>query len=158
MKKVILMMSLVMLAGCSSPQKIYDNYNNLVDLKNGVSQRDAKLIAQRVIVATDEQRNYRITAPDIRTDKEALKYPDFWFVVFGHNWFAPISTDPLAKTYTELKNANFLVVIDKKNGNIQFAGLWYPRIAKNFEWVFDRQAYKAHDSLAPAPYKEIQVH
>lgn len=155
--RALFLFFLIGLMGCSSTKAVYENYNNLVNLKDGVNQRDAKIIAQRVIVATPEERNYRITAPDIKTDKEALKYANYWFVVFGHNWLSPISTDPLAKTYTELKETNFLVVIDKKNGSIKFAGLWYPKIENDFDWVFNREAYKAHDPLAQAPYKEVAI-
>ncbi len=146
------------MSGCASTDAIYKNYNNLVNLKDGVDEQEAKILAQRIIVSTNEQRDYRITAPDIKTTQQALRYQDYWFVVFGHNWFSPISTDPLAKTYTQLRETQFLVVIDKANGNIKFAGLWYPKRADNFDWVFEPEAYKNSDSLALPPYQKVRIH
>ena len=147
-----------MLLGCASTEAIYKNYNSMVNFKDGVNEQEAKIIAQRIIITTEEQSNYRITAPDIKSTHEALKYPDFWFVIFGHNWLSPISTDPMAKTYTELREAQFVVVINKMNGNIKFAGLWYPKRADNFDWVFDPDAYKQNNPLALSPYQKVIMH
>jgi|GEM_PF-3518884 len=153
--KGLVIISLFLMGGCSSTEAIYKNYNNL-DLKAGVKEHEAKIIAQRIIISTSEARNYRITAPDIKTIQQALKYPDFWFVIFGHNWFSPVSSEPLAKTYTELREAEFLVVIDKNNGHIKFSGLWYPKRENDFDWVFDLGGYKRNDPLALPPYTEIK--
>jgi hypothetical protein len=150
--------SLFIIAGCASTDAIYKNYDTLVNVKDGVNEREAKIIAQKIIISTDEQRNYRVTAPDIKTDYETSKYSDYWFVVFGHNWFSPISTDPLAKTYTELKEAQFIVVINKQDGDIKFTGLWYPKRSHDFNWVFDPEAYKRSSQLALPPYEKVQVH
>jgi hypothetical protein len=158
MKNIFLFMCLVSLVGCTSTKAVYKNYNNLVNLYDGVDQKEAKIIAQRIIISTDEARNYRITAPDIKNDFETDKYLDYWFVIFGHNWLSPISTDPLAKTYTELREAQFVVVVEKRDGSIKFAGIWYPKVANNFDWVFHPFAYRAHDLLAMPPYKKVKIH
>ena len=146
MNRIILLC--VLLAGCASREAIYANYAVMVDVADGVSDQEAKIIAQREIVNAKEKRDYRVTAPDIKTTKAALKYPDYWFVVFGHNWFSPISTDPQAKTYTELRETQFVVVIDKKTGEVKFRGQWYPKRADNFDWVFDPEGYKKDKPLA----------
>jgi hypothetical protein len=151
------MLSLMILSGCSSTKAIYNNYETLVDVQDGVSSKEAKIMAQKVIISTHEQRHFRITAPDVKTTPAALKYSDYWFVVFGHNWFSPMSTDPLAKTYTELRETQFVVVIEKKTGNIKFSGLWYPKRANNFDWVFEPNAYKEGNSLALPPYEAIKA-
>ncbi len=152
----LIIFSLIVLAGCASTEAIYKNYDT-VNFKDGIDQREAKIIAQRIIIATDEQRNYRVSVPDIRTDLEAIKYPDFWFVVFGHNWLSPISTNPMAETYTELRETQFLVVLDKDNGNIKFAGLWYPKRENDFDWVFNLDKYKRNNPLALPPYTKVKV-
>ncbi len=151
----LIITSVVLFVGCASTEAIYKNYNNLVNLDDGVTEKEAKIIAQRIIISSEEQNSYRITAPDIKTTHETVKYPEYWFVVFGHNWLSPISTDPLAQTYTQLRETHFVVVINKANGNIKFAGLWYPKRAANFDWVFDPDAYKQDNPLALAPYQKI---
>ena len=153
----LVIISVMVLAGCASTEAIYKNYNTLVNLKDGIDQQEAKILAQRIIISTNEQRSYRITVPDIKSTPYALKYPDYWFVVFGRNWLSPISTDVMAKTYTQLREAQFVVVINKANGNIKFAGLWYPKRAADFDWVFDPDAYKATNPLALAPYEKVSI-
>lgn len=150
-RAVVVGITVLALAGCATERAIYKNYEAHVDVKDGVSEHEAKLIAQRQIVGAMEKRDYRITAPDIRNDEEAKKYPDYWFVLFGHNWLSPISTDPMAKTYTELRETQFLVVIDKLSGDIKFSGQWYPKRAAHFDWVFDQDAYKRDNPIALPP-------
>ncbi len=139
--RLLLLGVLMVLTGCASTEAIHKNYNQMVNTADGVSAHEAKLIAQHKIIAVDEKRNYRITAPDVKADAEALKYPDYWFVVFGHNWFSPVSMDPAAKTYTELRETQYLVVINKSTGDVKFFGEWYPKREKTFFWVFDQEGY-----------------
>jgi hypothetical protein len=143
--------ALCFLLGCTSTQAINKNYNNLVHTENGVSEQAAKIIAQKQLINTYDKDHYRLTAPDIKTGPLVRKYPGYWFVVFGHNWFSPMSTDSLAGTYRELYKTEYLVVIDKKTGKIPFFGLWYPKRANDFDWVFDRDAYRKKDPLALPP-------
>ena len=145
------LLGLLLLIGCTSTDAIYKNYDRIVKTSDGVNAEEAKIMAQKQLIGFDEKRDYRITAPDIRTTPQALQYPDYWFVVFAHNWFSPISTDPLARTYTELRETQYLVVIDKKTGAIKFAGEWYPKRAPTFEWVFDSTYYYKDRPLALPP-------
>ena len=155
MRKISWVLGIVFLTiGCASTDAVYNNYDRLVNVKDGVNEQEAKIIAQRMIVNTMEKRDYRITAPDIRTTPEALQYPDFWFVVFGHNWLSPMSTDPMAKTYTQLRETQYVVVISKKDGTLKFYGQWYPKREADFDWVFDMNAYKRKDPLALPPYEK----
>lgn len=151
-KNIALFIVLLAVAGCSSAQAIYDNYAKIVNVSDGVNEEEAKIMAQKQIIGTQEQRDYRVTAPDIKNTPQAQKYPEYWFIVFGHNWFSPVSTDPLAKTYTELRETQYLVVINKKTGEIKFAGEWYPKRANDFDWVFGPGAsYRKDNSLSLPP-------
>jgi hypothetical protein len=140
--------------GCASIDAVQKNYDAMVDMKDGVSEHEAKLIAQKEILNVQEKRDYRITAPDIKTTEAASKYPMYWFVVFGHNWFSPISMDPTAKTYTELREAQYVVVIDKLSGEIKFSGQWFQKRQNNFDWVFNPEAYREGNRLALPPYEK----
>ncbi len=149
--KLFLISMMVILTGCASAQAVYKNYDAMVNTADGVSEVEAKLIAQKKIVNTEEKRDYRITAPDVKSNAEALKYPDYWFVVFGHNWFSPISMDSSAKTYTQLRETQYLVVISKQTGDVKFFGEWYPKRENNFYWVFDPEAYRKEHGLLSLP-------
>lgn len=129
------LMLTVLFIGCASINSIEQAYNYQVDVSDGVNAHEAKIMAQKEILKVYEQHSYRLTAPGILDSVEALKYPDMWFVVFGHDWLSPISKDPMAKTYTQLKQAIYLVVINKSTGYVQFSGEWYPKVDKGFETI-----------------------
>ncbi len=156
MKTMVSVLGLVCVLGCASTEAIYKNYKQMVRVEDGVNEQEAKIIAQHQLIDTAQKRDYRITAPDLKTTPEALKYPDFWFVVFGHNWLSPISMDPLAKTYTALRETQCLVVIEKATGKVEFFGEWYPKRANNFDWVFDKKAYLKNSPLALPPGEQVQ--
>ena len=140
MQTVVLFILLTMgLASCASREDIMQNYEERLDYSDGVDIKEAKIIAQRKIISVQEKRNYKITAPGIIANAAAQKYEDYWFTVFGHNWLSPISTDEGAKTYSELKEAQYLVVISKKNGQIVFAGEYFPKRSPEFDWVFQER-------------------
>lgn len=145
---------LFLLSGCASVSAIDKNLENLVDLSNGVDEQEAKIIAQKEITGMYEQQSYRITAPGVNKTPEALAYSDHWFIVFGRNWFSPISRDSMAKTYTELSQARYVVVINKLSGEIKFSGEWYFKRDKTFDWVFNREAYRQNNVLNLAPYSD----
>jgi len=141
------------LSGCSSEKAIYRNYDSMVHNEHGVDTEQAKIIAQKKLIGTEEKDSYRVTFPDIKTGPLVYKYPDYWFVVFGHNFLEPMSSNPLAGTYRELLETEYLVVINKKTGRIPFYGEWYPKRENDFDWVFDPYAYNRKDPLILAPYK-----
>ena len=151
MQTWVLMILLAMtVTSCASREDIMKNYEELIDYSDGVSIKEAKMIAQRKIISVQEKKHYKITAPGVINNSASHKYEDYWFVVFGHNWLSPISTDAGAKTYTELKEAQYLVVIDKKDGNIIFAGEYYPKRSPEFDWVFqERRPWE--DRINPPP-------
>ena len=154
MKKIYILLALCFLAGCTSTKAIYKNYGNLVHNEKGVNSEQAKIIAQKVLINAIERDSYRISYPDIKVGKLVDKYPNYWFVVFGHNWLEPMSQSPYAGTYRDLIAKEFLVVIGKETGNITFFGEWYPKRENDFDWVFDQDAYKRKDPLALPPGRQ----
>lgn len=142
MQRYGLMMMLamaVMISSCASREDIMKNYEERVDFNDGVNITEAKIIAQRRILSVQEKRYYKLTAPGVINNAASFQYDDYWFVVFGRNWLSPISTEEGTKTYTELKEAQYLVVIGKKDGQIVFAGEYYPRRSSDFTWVFQER-------------------
>ncbi len=129
----------VSLSACATREDIMQNYEERVIYTDGVDFKEAKIIAQRKIISVDEKRNYKITAPGILNTDASRAYEDYWFVVFGRNWLSPISTDENAKTYTQLKEAQYLVVIDKSDGQIVFSGEYFPKRSPEFGWVFEER-------------------
>jgi len=155
MKKNYYLVALCFLTGCTSTDAIYKNYDKMVvHLENGVDAQEAKVIAQKKLINTEEKDSYRISFPDIKTGQMVYKYPGYWFVIFGHNWLEPMSSNPLAGTYTELRETEYLVVIDKKTGKIPFFGEWYPKRENDFDWVFDQHAFNRKDPLILSPGKQ----
>ena len=141
---------IVSVCSCASREDIMQNYEEKLDYIDGVDMKEAKIIAQRKIISVAEKRNYKITAPGIISTPAAKKYEDYWFVVFGHNWLSPISTEEGAKTYSELKEAQYLVVISKKEGQIVFAGEYFPKRSAEFAWVFEERK-PWEDRITPPP-------
>ena len=147
MARYFILIACLFLTNCASREGIYRNYNQ-IDSYDGLDEKEAKMIAQKKIINTPEQRYYRITAPAISRNTAALEYPEYWFVVFAHNWFSPISTES-RKTYRELKEAVYLVVIHKESGFVQFYGEYFPQESDNFDWVFNEGGYRS--VLDPIP-------
>ena len=147
-------LTLCLLAGCSSTKAIYKNYDTLVRTSDGVNAQEAKIMAQRILIGTEEKDSYRVSYPDIKTGPMVARYPDFWFVVFGHNFLEPLSTSALTDTYRELLKTEYLVVINKKTGKSPFFGEWYPKRENDFDWVFDQHAYNRKDPLALPPGRQ----
>jgi len=144
---------LCVLSGCTSTKAIYKNYDNL-HIENGVNAQQAKIMAQRILINTEEKDDYRISFPDIKTGLLANKYPGYWFVVFGHNLFEPMSSNALTESYKDLLETEYLVVINKKTGKSPFFGEWYPKRENDFDWVFDQHAYNRKDPLVLPPGKQ----
>ncbi len=140
MFNLVLMLCLTMsLISCASREDIMKNYEERLNLGNGASIKEAKIIAQRKIISVPEKRYYKVTAPGIINNAASQKHEEYWFVVFGHNWLSPISTEEGAKTFSELKEAQYLVVIAKDDGQVVFAGEYYPKRSPEFDWVFQER-------------------
>lgn len=138
-RMVLVVLLTVGLASCASREDIMQNYEERIDASDGITAKEAKIIAQRKIISVPEKRYYKITAPGVINNAASQEYMDHWFVIFGHNWLSPMSTEEGAKTYTELKEAQFLVVINKETGQIVFSGEYFPKRATDFGWVFQER-------------------
>lgn len=137
MKNISLFMVVVLLTACATTESIYQSYKTMVDIADGVSEEEAKIIAKYNLTKMKERELYKISAPVIYTDSRATVYPKYWFVAFGPNWFAPMSKEREGLTYKELNSADYLVVIDKDNGDIVFSGLYFHTRVDDFDWIFD---------------------
>ncbi len=146
--------ALCLLSGCTSTKAIYRNYDTMVHVDKGVDAEAAKIMAQRMLIDTEVRDDYRVSFPDIKTGSMVYKYPDYWFVVFGHNFMEPLSQNALTPTYRELVETEYLVVINKKTGKMPFYGQWYPKRENDFDWVFDQHAYNRKDPLVLPPGKQ----
>ena len=91
---------------------------------NGVDQYEAETIAQMKLVKSVYASYFDTTKAKIRTDEAAQKYPDYWFIDFtqGILFDAP----------------SYLVVIDKKTGDILLSDEYFPKKISNLDWVFER--------------------
>jgi len=147
---------ILILAGCTSTKAIYQNYDHLVKPGQSVNDQQAKIMAQRILISTEEKDSYRVSYPDLKTGPLVAKYPAYWFVVFGHNFLEPMSQDALTTSYKDLLQTEYVVVINKKTGTSPFFGEWYPKRENDFDWVFDLHAYNRKDPLVLAPYKQSQ--
>jgi hypothetical protein len=156
-KGLFFLLAVCFLAGCSSTKAIYKNYDNLASPGHGVNAQAAKIMAQRILIGTQEKESYRISYPDIKNGPMVSKYPDYWFVVFGHNWLEPMTGSPLVENYKQLLETQYLVVIDKNTGKMPFFGEWYPKRENDFDWVFDRHAYNRKDPLVLPPGKQSKA-
>jgi hypothetical protein len=145
---------LCLLVGCTSTKAIYKNYDNLVRPDKSVNAEQAKIMAQRILIDTEEKDSYRISFPDIKTGSMVYNYPNYWFVVFGHNFLEPMSSNALTESYKDLLQTEYLVVINKKTGKSPFFGEWYPKRENDFNWVFDQHAYNRKDPLVLPPGKQ----
>lgn len=102
----VIMLS-VFVVGCAATKKLtYEHVNS----KDGVSNWEAKLIAQHELEQRLDAGNYHIESPKIFTTKE---FPLKWFVRFYPK-------------YMGQKLSDYLVVIDHPTGKINYSGPWWP--------------------------------
>jgi len=153
-RKIYSVLALCFLLGCTSTKAVYRNFDTMVHIEHGVDAQTAKIMAQRALVGTEEKDSYRVSYPDIKTGPIVSQYPGYWFVIFGHNFLEPMSSNALTASYRDLLDTEYLVVINKKTGKTPFFGEWYPKRENDFDWVFDLHAYNRKDHLTLPPYKK----
>lgn len=106
--------ALVALTGCSSSavvtsRSVLKAYEAVV-VEDGISLDEAKVIAQERLVKANEVRIYDLAAPQVAGDVSDLpRYQDYWFIFFKERKVVNIE-------YT------FMVAVDKKSGDVQYAG------------------------------------
>ena len=149
--KVFAWVFVVLCSGCASVKTVDQDYKHHVNLTDGVDFKEAKIIAQKKLLSTEDKDTFCLSLPEIKTGHLVSAYPRYWFVTFGPNWLEPMSKEALTESYHELKEKVFIVVIDKNSGDIFFAGTWYPKREDDFNWIFHPAAYNDNNPLALPP-------
>lgn len=106
--------ALVVFTGCSSSavvtsRSVLKAYETVV-VEDGISLDEAKVIAQERLIKANEARIYDLAAPQVAGDVADLpRYQDYWFIFFKERTVANIEY-------------MFMVAVDKKSGDVQYAG------------------------------------
>ncbi|MCR4337836.1 MAG: hypothetical protein NUV91_08540 [Candidatus Omnitrophica bacterium] len=133
MKKTTLLIFSLMMMGCASAGNVQKAYQ-AINLADGVDGWEAKTIAQKQLIDTEFQKQYYLNSGQVISTVLVHDYPDYWFVGFANKDFN--------QSFWE-----YLVVINKKDGEIKFAGPYVPLGVANFDWVFkpESQNWKVGD-------------
>lgn len=119
----LLICSLIFFSSCTNNSR-KPVYFSTIEPKNGINQYEAILIADKKTEDADFRNYFQAIQPIIRTDKHAMKYPDYWFVDY---------TPEVWMDFT-----SFLVVIHKKTGEVIRARDYYwPEKRPGLDWVFE---------------------
>ncbi len=119
-KLSLTLLSLIFMSGCT----VLTIDSSKVDSGNGIDREEAMIIAQMRISKTMEAQSHKVTEPMVLSGTNAQAYPDYWFVIFPPKFFS------------FQWSTQYLVVIDKKTGEIRHASPWNPRERDNFDWIF----------------------
>jgi len=111
------------LAGCGYLEKSHGE-SPKIDTSNGVSTSEAFLIAQGLLEEADEKRDYHIKKPQVLTDILVRDYPDYWFIIFPAKKF-------------EKSFWSYLVVINRRAGQVAFSGAYVELDVVDYSWVFE---------------------
>ena len=120
-KFLILILFLSVAFGCTPLDKLRQDYEKVVYF-NGISRHEAITIAQMTITnSIYESYFYRFPA-EIVDDEHSQKYLQYWFVEFSPE----ITYDA----------PSYLVLVDKKNGEVAFHHEYWPKHREGYDWVF----------------------
>ncbi len=140
---LLLLVVSVGIAGCTTASRnpivlekakfeLENDYKKVVYF-NGINKFEAEAIAYHYLLNSGYKSYYDVFSPEIRKDKEARRYKDYWFVHFSPDAHHDANS--------------FLVVIDKKNGDIITAQNYVPHTQIDLNWVFE----KRNAGFLPAP-------
>jgi len=117
------LLATAVIGGCGPAADLENRFKQVVYF-NGISEFEAKTIAEMKLVHSTYKSYYQESQTRIRRDEHAQKYSQFWFVDFSLELLfdAP----------------SYLVVIDKTNGDIVYAGEYFPKKIKHLDWVVER--------------------
>src|SRR3989338_2418583 len=104
MKKIIYLCLIVMMfSGCSTTKMVNRSFNK-IDYSDGISDREAKIIAKKKLIDTGSKGQYVVINPDLLETPDTYAFKaDYWFVSFKNK--------PLL-----MKDSTFLVVVNKETG------------------------------------------
>ncbi|HQO58660.1 MAG TPA: hypothetical protein PLT76_08070 [Candidatus Omnitrophota bacterium] len=113
----------VFLAGCSVAARVNKDYAGL-NRTDGVDEKEAGVIARHALLNSQSPKRFHINKASILSDRLVEPYPDYFFVSFY-----PVAFDDHFWRY--------LVVIDKKTGQVVREDQYRPLKNFNYEWVFN---------------------
>lgn len=127
MKNLTLIIIAVMLSGCAGTHAVNKNYSS-INFNDGISREEAKLIAKKSLMESESFGRYCFVDPAVLKWGHAYPHPNAWFIRFANK--NPLATD------------HYLVVIDKRNGVIQYSEREniYPLTPKDYRFIFGLEA------------------
>ncbi len=133
MKNLSLLLIIVLLTGCTGIKTVSKNYSK-INYRDGVSRSEAKLIAKKSLMESQVVHEYRFASPAILKWGKAFGHPNYWFIAFDSR--------------NVLQPDKYLVVIDKRDGEIRYSEKEYPHPVEpnDYQFIFglDKKAYKWH--------------
>ncbi len=124
-KKFIWCLLFPLLSGCLTLGGIDKQYQAL-DISDGASMEEAKIIAQQKLMHAPERKDYAAGSAEILDDAIVHQYPDYWFVSFEAKSFA-------------MSFWQYLVVVQKKTGTVIYAGAYMPYQSVDYNWIFKKK-------------------
>ena len=126
------------MSGCATANSINKGYGK-IKYKDGVNKKEALLIAKKCLIESPVKGKYRIINPSILNNGDTYPHPNHWFISFNNKPFTPDSM--------------FLVVVDKRNGEIVYSEKKYFSTVKGLRWIFELEGktypwHKTSDELA----------
>ncbi len=97
--------------------------NELVTKNDGIDPDEALAMATYQLVQSPRKGKFNYREPNLMKSPFIRPYPDFWFVEFESNNF-------------DDRFGRYLVVINKKSGDIVFADRYFPYEVMDYDWVF----------------------
>ena len=122
MKYFIYTLLFACLVGCSTISKIEKNYAS-VNFSNGIGSEEALFIAKKRLLDSLVFKDWKVDQPELMRDRFVRSYPDHWFVQFS------------SKAY-ERSFWRYLIVIDRKTGEVLEPGAYVPLEVVDYDWVF----------------------
>ena len=119
------LLMLFILQGCATQSSLKKSMEK-VNYKDGISSVEAKIIAKKKLNDTPflGWLVYKIIGPKIIDNVHSKKYPKYWFVEFGEK--SPNSS-----------SSKYLVIIDKKTGEIIEAVTYEPVKKQDISWAIE---------------------
>jgi len=126
MKYIFIFSTVIFMAGCATLDSVGKNYEK-INYSDGISPNEAKLIGKNQLISSADKNDYDALGPNFLThiDKKEKKYSEYYFVIFY-----PKNTPAF------FSSSRYLVVINKKAGDVLFSGSWDFKYSK-IEWLFD---------------------
>lgn len=123
-KTVIIIILSFFVSGCSTIGSINKSYSKL-NRADGISAKEAKLIAKKALLDSEFRGDYRFIRPEIMHTQKTAYHPDHWFLKAKQKKLG-------------FDDSYYFVVVNKKTGEVIYAKNHspYPTDVKGYFWVF----------------------